>query len=119
MERLETLVEQFAAGVSEQSRAQRAGDWKRGNEHARRYMEAFERLRCAGNEGREALVPLLADPRDEVRAMAAAFLLRHRYVEARQVLEELARGEGMVAFSAGETLKRWAEGAWALDPPEV
>jgi hypothetical protein len=54
--------------------------------------------------------------RDDVRAMAAAFLLRHRTDVAQHVLEELARGEGFVAFSAGETLKRWEEKTWELDP---
>jgi hypothetical protein len=34
------------------------------------------------------------------------------------VLEEISRGEGMVSFGAGECLKRWEEGVWALDPEE-
>jgi hypothetical protein len=48
--------------------------------------------------------------------MAAAFLLRHRHEEARRVLEDLAHGEGFVAFEASEALKRWEEGTWQLDP---
>jgi hypothetical protein len=32
------------------------------------------------------------------------------------VLQEIAKGEGLAAFEAGEALKRWEEGTWALDP---
>jgi hypothetical protein len=40
----------------------------------------------------------------------------YRPVEARKVLQELASGKGLVAFEAGEALKRWEEGSWQLDP---
>lgn len=32
------------------------------------------------------------------------------------MLEEIAGGEGFLAFSANETLKRWDEKTWQLDP---
>lgn len=47
--------------------------------------------------------------------MAAAYLLRHRTTEAMTVLREAAKGTGMIAFEASQTIKRWDEGAWALD----
>jgi len=47
---------------------------------------------------------------------AAFGKLRHRTDDARRVLQELAQGEGFVAFSAGEALKRWEDGSWQLDP---
>jgi len=52
----------------------------------------------------------------DVRVSAAAFLLRHRTEESKAVLEEAARGTGMVPFEAQQALKRWEEGTWALDP---
>lgn len=48
--------------------------------------------------------------------MAATFLLRHRTVEAVAVLQEAASGDGLLPFEARQTLKRWEEGAWQLDP---
>lgn len=117
MTSIENLVQAFSENVAAQTDAIRAGDPKTGNKHAKKYIQAFERLRALGDEGREGLVPLLTTGRDDVRAMTAAFLLRHKHNSARRVLEELANGTGFVAFSAGETLKRWDEGTWALDPP--
>ena len=116
MSRVDKLVQQFAENVAAQTDAMRLGDSKTGNKHAKLYIKAFERLRAIGDEGREGLAPLLTEGRDDVRAMAAAFLLRHQHDLARRVLEELALGKGFVAFSASETLKRWDEGTWQLDP---
>jgi len=117
MTQIEKLVREFAVNVEAQTDAIRRGDPKAGNKHAKRYIRAFEELRELGDEGRDALVPLMSRGRDDVREMAAACLLRHRTDEARRVLQELAQGEGFVAFSAGEALKRWEEGSWQLDPP--
>ena len=117
MTQLERLVREFAENVAAQTDAMRHGDSRTGNKHAKRYIRAFEALRALGDQGRDALVPLMSEGRDDVRAMAAAFLLRHRHDEARRVLQDLARREGLVAFSASETLKRWDEKTWQLDPP--
>lgn len=116
MTQLEKLVHEFATSVAAQTDAIGQGDAKTGNKHAKRYIRAFATLRSIGDEGRDALLPLMKEGRADVRGVAAAFLLRHRTAEARAVLQELAAGEGLVAFSAGETLKRWEEGTWALDP---
>jgi len=113
---LEFLVQEFAANVTAQTEAILRGDAKTGNKHADRYMAAFRKLRAHGDEGREALVVLLNHPSVDVRTMAAAYLLRYRTAEAKAVLEEAARGEGMIAFECQYTLKHWADGTWALDP---
>ncbi|MCY1022326.1 DUF2019 domain-containing protein [Pyxidicoccus sp. MSG2] len=113
---LEQLVEEFATNVTAQTAAIFRGDAKVGNRHADRYIAAFEKLRAHGDEGREALAVLLKHPDVDVRTMAAAYLLRYRTVEAKAVLEEAARGKGLVAFECQYTLKGWEEGTWALDP---
>ena len=111
------LVKEFSENVAAQTDAIWAGDARTGNKHAKRYIRAFERLRAIGDEGREALVPLMSkEHRPDVRTTAAAFLLRYRHDEARKVLQEIARGTGLVPFEAGEILKRWDEGVWQLDP---
>lgn len=114
----EVLVREFADNVVAQTKAIERGDAKTGNKHARRYIQAFEKLRGFGDEGREALSALLEDERPDVRVMAAAYLLRYCEEEARRVLEAEAKGLGLVAFGASEALRRWDEGAWALDPVE-
>ncbi|AFE05626.1 hypothetical protein COCOR_04094 [Corallococcus coralloides DSM 2259] len=113
---LEDLVEQFAQNVVAQNEAIFRGDAKTGNKHARKYGAAVDRLFAHGNAGRDALTVLLKHERMDVRVMAAAHLLRYRTVEAKAVLEEAAKGQGLVPFGAQQALKRWEEGTWALDP---
>jgi hypothetical protein len=113
---LEKLVEEFARNVSAQTAAIARGDAKAGNEHADRYIAAVRKLREQGDSGRDALAVLLNHPDKDVSTMAASYLLRHRTAEAKAVLEEAARGEGLIAFEAAHVLKNWEQGLWALDP---
>lgn len=114
--KLEKLVEQFALNVAAQTEAIFRGDAKTGNKHARKYGAAVDKLLAHGDEGREALLVLLKHERMDVRVMAAAHLLRYRTAEAKAVLEEAAKGQGLVPFEAQQALLRWEEGTWALDP---
>lgn len=110
------LVLEFAENVVAQTDAIMRGDATTGNKHAKRYIKAFEALRRLGDSGRDALVPLLQHPREDVCVTAAAYLLRHRHAEARRVLEDIARKQGLHAFEASQALKRWEEKTWQLDP---
>jgi hypothetical protein len=114
----EKLVQQFAENVESQTAAIWRGDAKTGNKHANKYIAAFEKLRSYGDAGRDALSLLFKHPSVDVRTMAASFLLRYKTAEAKAVLEDAARGEGMIAFASQQALKRWEEGTWALDPDE-
>ncbi|ATB40139.1 hypothetical protein CYFUS_005587 [Cystobacter fuscus] len=114
--KLEELVEQFALNVAAQTEAIWRGDSKTGNKHARKYGAAVDKILAQGNAGRDALLILLKHERMDVRVMAAAHLLRYRTTEAKAVLEEAAKGQGMIPFCAQQALKRWEEGTWALDP---
>jgi hypothetical protein len=114
----EKLVEAFAHHVQAQTREIFKGDARIGNKHAKKAVAAFMQLRAHGDAGRDALAVLLEHPSMDVRTAAAAFLLRHRTAEARAVLEEAAKGQGLIPFGASEALKRWEEGTWALDPAE-
>jgi len=115
---LAVLVEQFAQNIAAQTDCILRGDAKTGNKHADKAFAAFSKLREHGDAGRDALAALFSAPRMDVRVTAAAFLLRHRTEEARAVLEEAAKGEGMAAMGAQQTLKNWESGVWALDLPE-
>ena len=115
MKKLEDLVSEFAQHVSAQTESIWKGDAKTGNKHARKYIAAFAKLREHGDDGREALCVLLRHPSMDVRTFAAVYLLRYKTAEAKAVLEEAAKGKGLIPFEASEALKRWEEGAWALD----
>ncbi|WP_338865569.1 DUF2019 domain-containing protein [Myxococcus stipitatus] len=112
---IELLVAQFAQHIAAQTDCILRGDSKTGNKHADKAFAAFAKLREKGDAGRDALASLLAAPQMDVRVTAAAFLLRHRTEEAKAVLEVAARGEGMAALGAQQTLKNWENGTWALD----
>jgi len=114
----EKLVEEFAYHVRAQTEQIMGGDAKIGNKHAKKAIAAFMQLRASGDAGRDALAVLFTHPRMDVRVSAAALLLRHRTAEAKAVLEEAAKGKGLVPFEASEALKRWEDGTWALDPAE-
>jgi uncharacterized protein DUF2019 len=112
------LVEAFAYHVEAQTWEIFNGDAKTGNKHAKKAIAAFDKLCAHGDAGRDALAVLFTHPRMDVRTAAAAFLLRHRTAEAKAVLEEAAKGKGLIPFEASEALKRWEEGTWALDPAD-
>ena len=115
---LEMLVEEFSYHVQAQTREIFGGDAKIGNKHAKKAIAAFMQLRSRGDAGRDALAVLFTHPSMDVRTAAAAILLRHRTAEAKAVLEEAAKGKGLIPFEASEALKRWEEGTWALDPAD-
>ncbi|MCY1045667.1 DUF2019 domain-containing protein [Corallococcus sp. bb12-1] len=116
MEDLQKSVEAFARHTAAQTDSIMRGDAKTGNKHAKQTLAAFKKLKAHGDIGRDALATLFTHPRMDVRTAAAAFLLRYRHAEARAVLEEAAKGEGLIPFESQEALKRWEEGVWSLDP---
>lgn len=113
---LEKLVETFEQNVIAQTEALKNNDYKSGNRFAKRYIKAFEQIRKTGNAGRDELAMLLQHERVDVKIIVAAFLLRYKNTQATAVLKEIAKGEGFGSFEASQTLKRWEEGTWNLDP---
>ncbi|MFP2902531.1 DUF2019 domain-containing protein [Corallococcus sp. 4LFB] len=113
---LEELVEQVAKHVAAQTDAIHRGDSRTGNKHARKYNAAIDQLLAHGDAGRDALLVLFKHERTDVRATAAAFLIRYRTAEATAVLEVAAKEGGIGAIDAIMALKHWREGTWALDP---
>ncbi|HLL06951.1 MAG TPA: YwqG family protein [Myxococcaceae bacterium] len=109
--KLEEWVEEFAFHVAAQTDAMERGMPGTGNRHAQRYAVAFETLLAHGSEGMNALSRLLTYSRLDVRTMAASLLLEHGHHEpqARAVLEQAAQGQGLIAWGASESLKRWKE----------
>jgi len=112
---VESLAEEFAQNVAAQTDAIMRGDSKLGNKCAKRYTAAFKKLRDYGEAGRDALAALFSHPRMDVRVYAAVFLLSEIPEQAKPVLEEAAKGEGMIPFEASQALKHWNAGTWSLE----
>lgn len=112
---LASVAEEFALNVAAQTDAIWHGDRKGGIKHAKRYIAAYKKLRDHGEAGWNALAALLTHPRADVRVNAAICLLSDRPTQARPVLEEAAKGEGMTSFVAAQALKHWEAGTWRLD----
>jgi hypothetical protein len=112
---LASIVEEFAKNVAAQTDAIWKGDRKGGNKYAKRYIAAFKKLRDHGEGGRDALSELLRHTRMDVRVYAAICLLSDRPEQAKPVLEEAAKGEGLIPFEASQALKHWEAGTWSLD----
>jgi hypothetical protein len=112
------MVSKFADLVIAESEAAMRGDVDAATRYVADYVAAFKTLRLHGDTGRAALSVLLGHARADVRTTAAAFLLRYCHERARAVLESEAKGEDLLAFEASQTLERWNEGSWSLDPEE-
>lgn len=112
---LSSHVEEFARNVAEQTEAIMSGKRNGGNKYAKRYIAAFKKLRVHGEAGRDALATLLTHPRMDVRVKAATYLLSDRPAQALPVLEEAAKGKGLIPFGASFAVKYWYEGTWKLD----
>ncbi|QSQ22962.1 DUF2019 domain-containing protein [Pyxidicoccus parkwayensis] len=113
--KLQELAEEFAQNVAAQTDAIWNGDARKGNRHAKRYIAAFKKLREHRDAGMDALARLFTHPRMDVRVKAAIYLLSEKPEQARPVLEEAAKSEGMIPFEASQALKYWNEGTWRLD----
>jgi hypothetical protein len=109
------IAEEFARNVAAQTDAIMRGDRKGGNKYAKKYIAAYKKLRDHGDAGRDALAELLTHSRMDVRVYAAVCLLGDRPEQSRPVLEEAAKGEGLIPFEASQALKHWEAGSWSLD----
>jgi hypothetical protein len=110
---LRQLADTFCRSVVAQDAAIARGDARTGNAHARKYFAAFDDLIAEADGGMDAALTLLTDERPNVRVMAASLLLlsiRSPPVRsALEVLEAEAKGAGLVAFGAKQSLARWQE----------
>lgn len=100
----------FVAAVIEQHECIARGDAAQGNRAATTYMAAARTLLASGEDVIDRFATLLTHDHDDVRAMAAAFLLRERTDVAVATLRPIAGGKGLAALGAKMTLERYARG---------
>src|SRR5438874_1831013 len=92
---LAKLVSDFAHSVIAQDVCVERDDVSRGNEFAKKYIDAAAELLSLGRAGIDAFASLLQDERIEVRTTAASYLLPYRTEESVAVLEESSKGAGV------------------------
>ncbi len=112
---LAKLAEELAHSAIEQDEAILAGDIQASRRYGNRLVSRWQRIQRLGDAAKEELSKFLDHPNASARLAAAAFLLKFKHDEAMAVLRDLAKGEGLVSFSAQECIKRWEEGTWDLD----
>jgi hypothetical protein len=100
----------FASAVIEQGECIARGDHRGGNREAKKYVSAARTLLADGSPTIDRFCKLLDHDHDDVRVMAAAFLLKERTKEAVATLRQVARNDGLAALGAKMTLKRYARG---------
>ena len=76
---------------------------------------SYRQLRSQATEGIRAFRSMLRDPSPSVRVWVAAQLLAEGNVEALEVLEALAKQEGLLGFNAQMTIREHEAGR--LKPP--
>lgn len=103
---LDSLVA-FVEAQQDQIECIGRGDPKTGNKHARKGIAAARRLLAGGETSIDRFATLLSHPDLNVRASAAAWLLKDRTKEAIEVLRPIAEGQGIAALGAISTLKRY------------
>ena len=105
-----TLAKQFAEAVAAQDFEIAHGDAERGNEFAKKYIEAAKQLLELGSSGIEALASLLQHEHPLVRVNAAYYLLPFKTEESLKVLEAAAKAKGVSGLNAFIILARWKGG---------
>ncbi len=100
----------FVAGVVQQNAYIARGDARQGNREAKKYVAAARALLAGGKGEVDRFATLLTHDHNDVRVMAAAFLLKERTEEAVAALRPLAKGSGIAALGAKMTLERYERG---------
>ena len=113
-ERVARLVRRFAVAARAHHAALETFNESGANAHAHVIAGLFAAISATGEEGREALLVLVASPEPAVAGMAAIYSLRFRPDPCLAVLRRLAAGEGLLAFRAATALERWDAGEWEL-----
>ena len=108
----ETLVEEFVRWAGTCGEAIIDGDSQGAIRAAYRLKVLDQELDARGSDVRSLLLPYLNHPQKGVRYYVGHNLLAIEPVKARTVLEQLAAGEGPMAYEARGTLRNLDEGVF-------
>lgn len=106
------LVEKYAEHAIEHGAATIAGDSKAGNAAYEKLIVVYKQL-LKNND--HSFQQLLNHPNESVRMWSAVHMLPFNPTIARDVLEELSKRQGIVAFNSLITLKEYDKGTLKID----
>ncbi len=105
------LVTMYREAALRHGAATEQGDQRRANRHHDEIACIYRELRSRGDQARSALLPLLDDIEEHVRAWAGAHALEFAPERAVKMLQRLAQRPGLVGFNAAMILQEWQSGS--------
>lgn len=105
-----TAIEQYVEAAAAHGSHTKDGNAGACNRAYDRVILAVKALSKLPDRGEAGLLDLVDHPDESVQAWAATHLLPLREELACKTLERVAANNGLVAFSAGITLKEWRAG---------
>jgi hypothetical protein len=109
------LITDFVEATKKHYEATMAGNWRETNKQAKRIRKAFQGIKSAGENARQALLAQTENQDLAVASMAAAYSLKYSTKQAQTILQHIAEEPGIIGFGAQQALQRWEEGDWHLD----
>jgi hypothetical protein len=103
-------LDSFLAAALEHGRHTLQGYARKANAAYRNLYRARETLRTEVDQGKGALMDLLAHPDASVRTWAALFLLPSKVDDALAALDAIGSGEDLLALGARITASEWRAG---------
>jgi len=110
MRDIDDIKRTYAASAQVHGAATKEGEYERANAAHDVVLDAYRKLRAAGDEGIRALQELMEHHNDSVRCWAATHCLPTAQAKAEAVLMDLAEGMGAIAFTAEIVLEEWHKG---------
>ena len=104
------LLRMYSAAAVAHNEATVQGDHRTANKQHDIVATVYRELRARGPEAQRSLLGLLDHPSEAVRGWAAAHALEFAPEDGKPVLEAIAAGAGIWAFTAGVTLEEWKKG---------
>lgn len=115
MRDLEKILEEYLSACIKNGESLDKGDSKNANKQFRILIKIENDLKSKQEYGREKLLPYLEHPNEYVRLHTASIVIPISPEKARDVLAELAKRRGTVAFTAEMTLSEWEKGNLKFD----
>lgn len=105
------LITMYREAALRHGVATEQGNLRRANRHHGEIANIYRELRSRGDHARAALLPLLDDIEEHVRAWVAAHALEFAPERGLKILQRLAQRPALAGFNAAMTLEEWRSGS--------
>jgi len=115
MDKIDKLIDRFIKETVLNYEALEKGDYKKGNKAIKIINKLFDELKDAGEEGREALLSLTDNEREEVRLMASVYSLKYNSKRSLATLKKLTKNSGILGLEAQQAIENYNSGNWGIE----